>query len=604
MFKKSVQMISALLAMFMLFQSVFVAQGATLDKYTSKTYTHQSRFSKRILCNGIDVSSHNDTVDWKKVAADGIEFVFIRVGFTGYTKDKHSLNPDSKFESHINGAVAAGLRVGVYWYSQALTTAEAKKEAQYMLDKIALYGDKITLPVVFDYEFASVSTGRLDSAWKNKTLNKTKMTDNTLAFCEAIEKAGFTPCVYANKSFLTDQLNASTISAKYPIWLAHYITNTDYKGEFEYWQYSEKGSVNGITGNVDCNFWYEDPVNYLDKRVYNGSAQTPQPTVKIGNKALTLDVDYTLSYSNNTNVGTAEVIATGTENYPALKEIYNFDIVPRKVSGLTLTGRTKDSLTFKWNAQTEGNSYEVYVTNNTTKKSFKKTTKSTTITLSGLPDTNEYSVRVASYKDSTKYAGAYSNVNTKHTLPGKVTGLTTSSRTTTSMTLKWDKKAGADGYYVYQYNPSDKTTKQIATIKNGNTLTYKVSNKSAGIVYYYHVAAYTQDTATKTGAKSARHTTTTTCAKVSQSAPKSSAKKKFTVKWNSVKCSGYQIQYSTKKNFSSNTKSVNVGGSTKSRTISAAQSKKTYYVRIRAYREVNGKKIYGAWSAVKSVKTK
>lgn len=273
-----------------------------------------------------------------------------------------------------------------------------------------------------------------------------------------------------------------------------------------------------------------------------------------------------------------------------------------KVTGLTLESRTKTSLTYKWNKVSGATKYYVYIKNNTKGTTFSKTVTTNKATLKNLTDTNEYSVKVKAYVKG-KY-GDYSSYNTKHALPGKVSGFTTKSRTTSTVTLKWNKKAGADGYYIYRYTPSNKKTKLVATIKSGSTTSKKFSSLKAGTYYYYYIAPYTVDSLTKTGAKSSKLTTSTYAKKVTATSLKSTAKKSLTLKWKKVTCTGYQIQYSTSKTFRSNCKTITVGGSKTSRKWSTAQSKKKYYVRIRAYKSPNGKKIYGTWSKTYSAKTK
>ena len=130
----------------------FAAVTASSDGYVSGvTYSHNSRFAGYSIVNGIDVSSYQKTIDWNKVKADGIDYAFIRVGFRGYG-DSGSLNADGKYAENLKNAVAAGVKVGVYIYSQAITTKEGIEEANFILNKIKGYD--VTLPVVIDYEYA------------------------------------------------------------------------------------------------------------------------------------------------------------------------------------------------------------------------------------------------------------------------------------------------------------------------------------------------------------------------------------------------------------------------------------------------------------------
>lgn len=275
-----------------------------------------------------------------------------------------------------------------------------------------------------------------------------------------------------------------------------------------------------------------------------------------------------------------------------------------KVTGLTLKSRTTTSLNFTWTKVSGATKYYVYVKNNTKGTTFTKTVTTNSATLSGLTAANEYSVKVRAYTAKGGW-GTYSAVNTKHTLPGKVTGLTTSARTTSTVTLKWTKMAGADGYYVYRYSGGKYT--KIKTIKGGSTVTAKITGLKAGTNYVYAVAAYTTDASTKTGTKSSK---LTTCAKpatvkIGKLTSPSSTKLKLTWTKATGSATGYQIYYARDKAFKNvvGTKVVS-GQSTVTYTGKNFTKGVTYYVKIRAYKTVGKTKYYGAWSSVVSVKSK
>ena len=195
---------------------------------------------------GIDVSTYNGTIDWTAVKNSGISFVIIRCGFRGYTQG--GLILDSKYQSYIQGATAAGLKVGLYLFSQATNEAEAVEEASLCVN--LAQGYKISYPIFIDSEYANGShTGRADG------LDKATRTAVCKAFCETIKSAGYTPGVYASKSWLYNKLDAGQLSS-YKIWLAHYTGETDYTGKYDLWQHTDKGKVNGIKGNVDLDISY------------------------------------------------------------------------------------------------------------------------------------------------------------------------------------------------------------------------------------------------------------------------------------------------------------------------------------------------------------
>lgn len=191
---------------------------------------------------GIDVSKHQGEIDWAQVAADGIEFAFIRVGNRGYGTG--AIVEDPQFAANIVGASTNGIKVGVYFFSQAITVEEAQEEAKFVLDKIAPY--KITCPVVLDVEKVSDSEARMNK------ISKEQRTANTIAFLEAIETAGYKSMLYHNMEMGTLMLDMTQLE-DYEKWFAYYNKDIYYPYEFGVWQYSDKGKVNGINTNVDLN---------------------------------------------------------------------------------------------------------------------------------------------------------------------------------------------------------------------------------------------------------------------------------------------------------------------------------------------------------------
>ena len=212
---------------------------------------------------GIDVSVWNTSVDWNKVKAAGVDFVMIRVGYRGYGSAGNMVE-DRMFKTHMEGAIHAGLDVGVYFYTQAITEQEAVAEANFVLERIKNY--KLTYPIAFDIEKAEVENPG-DVPRTEKLTNKQR-TDITLAFCNTIKAANYFPIIYSNKSFLEDKLETNRLS-DYHIWLAHWVQNTDYDKPYSIWQYSETGTVEGIQGNVDLDIGFFDYPAYLKENGWN-----------------------------------------------------------------------------------------------------------------------------------------------------------------------------------------------------------------------------------------------------------------------------------------------------------------------------------------------
>ncbi|SHJ54973.1 glycoside hydrolase family 25 protein [Parasporobacterium paucivorans] len=192
---------------------------------------------------GVDVSRYQYAIDWAAVKASGVDYAIIRLGYRGYGSGALVLDP--YYIQNIRGASAAGLQVGVYFFSQAITETEAVEEASMVLEYIRGYN--ISCPVAFDTEFVN------DVARANN-LSATDRTTIALAFCRTIANAGYTSTVYASKSFLYNNLELSRLSG-YQTWLAHYVNMTDYAYDYDMWQYTSKGSINGISTGVDLNVW-------------------------------------------------------------------------------------------------------------------------------------------------------------------------------------------------------------------------------------------------------------------------------------------------------------------------------------------------------------
>lgn len=597
--KKVNKVISFLLAFIMLFTSTSVyASTKTRSRYTGITYTHNSKFKNKELVYGMDVSQHNGKINFKKAKRDGIEFVFIRVGYTGYTKSSFSLNLDKKYKTYIKDATKAGLKVGVYWYSQSTKVSEAKKEAKALLK--AIKGYSITMPVVFDYEFADTKKGRLDSA----KLSKTNMTANALAFLNTVSNAGYDACIYASENFLGEHLYSNQISSNFKVWLANYSSKTNYKGDYEFWQHTAKGRVSGMRGNVDINFWYKGGNStYLGTQVYTGAPIECGVYAAIDGKQLVENVDYTLTYSNNVNVGTAHITLNGIGEHKGLKQNYTFDIVPDKVKKVGHISSENTSLKLSWNSVLGADAYVITAESINNFKTFTKTVYGRAEgEIDGLIDGNEYIVTVRALGYDSKgnaLSGEPSDYISSKTTGNKVSGVKVSTRAEKSITLSWYRIADCESYTVYQYDSALKEYKPVGKT-DGNTNSLKISNLKQGLSYKFTVCANKENRQCE---PSNAFYAVTVPKKVSNKSAKCKKSRRIIYSFKKVNATGYQYQWSTHRNFKSNfltknTKSTKV-------TIKTAQSRRRYYVRVRAYKtERGGKKIYGKWSNVKSVRVK
>lgn len=199
---------------------------------------------------GVDVSEYQKEIDWEKVKADGVDFAMIRLGYRGYFDG--SLQLDTRYKENIKAAHKAGLEVGVYFVSQAVSTDEAVEEAKFVLEQVR--GKHVTCPIAFDMEPAAEGE-------RIEELTAAERTAIADAFCEIIEKGGYTSVIYGNPSWLSHYLDLSYLTDR-NIWLAHYTGITSYPYSHMIWQYTDQGRVEGISGNTDLNLWMIEKSKY------------------------------------------------------------------------------------------------------------------------------------------------------------------------------------------------------------------------------------------------------------------------------------------------------------------------------------------------------
>lgn len=211
---------------------------------------------------GIDVSQWQGNIDWQKVKDAGVQFAMLRAG---YGRN----NLDTKFHRNAQGAIAAGIPIGLYWFSYALNVEMARKEAQYAVELAKKY--KITWPIAYDLEYDTVSY----AAKNGITITKSLATQMAIAFCEEIKRLGYIPMVYTNLDYLNRYFDRSQFP--YDLWYAQYASTASVTDK-EIWQYSSKGSVPGIAGNVDMNHGYKDYGNGGDSKPDPTPTPSPAPS--------------------------------------------------------------------------------------------------------------------------------------------------------------------------------------------------------------------------------------------------------------------------------------------------------------------------------------
>lgn len=237
------------------------------------------------LVYGIDVSHWQGNIDWSQVAAAGYKFAIIKVAGRSIGSDGN-LYVDDYYEKNLQGAIANGIQVGVYFFSQALTVDEAREEASLILQKIQGY--QITYPVVFDWESAS-------GYRVNGKLNSAQLTEICEAFCDVVAKNGYQPMIYFNKNDWNNSVDSARLTSKYKSWLAWYWNDYYYTGRlwqngddipnvpfsYQMWQYTSTGSVPGIKGSVDMNIAFFSYDNYNINNLQEAQIKTSKDSITV-----------------------------------------------------------------------------------------------------------------------------------------------------------------------------------------------------------------------------------------------------------------------------------------------------------------------------------
>lgn len=197
---------------------------------------------------GVNVSEKSGDIDWAQVAASGVDYAMIRVGWREQIKGR--IHVDAKFQQNMEGAINAGLPVGVYFFSQAVSDAEADEEAKTVIEQIRGYS--ISYPIAIYWKYATKEDGSQNENSRSVRCNGEQITGFIDTFCKKISDAGFTPCYLASKSMAYNTLNLSRLS-KYDLWYAEYKPQPSFYYDFKIWQYTEEADVPGIPEKTPIN---------------------------------------------------------------------------------------------------------------------------------------------------------------------------------------------------------------------------------------------------------------------------------------------------------------------------------------------------------------
>ena len=233
-------------------------EGVPVNKLDNKGFSadanlkYYSENGKAASLEGVDVSSYSGDIDWKRVKESGIDFAMIRVGGRGYGESGKIYGDDRAIE-YINGAKAEGIKVGAYFFSQAINTQEAIEEADFV--KSVLGDIKLDFPVAYDWEIIKDENARTDS------VSASQATECAKAFCERVKELGYTPILYSPSRELYFKYDLSRLSG-IDIWYCEYADVPTFYYEFSMWQYTSEGKIDGIEGTVDLNICFTNVADY------------------------------------------------------------------------------------------------------------------------------------------------------------------------------------------------------------------------------------------------------------------------------------------------------------------------------------------------------
>ena len=609
--------------------------------YSNSSITHSSEFDDMEKVWGIDVSYYQYDIDWDEVKDDGIDFAIIRVGYRGYGS-AGTLVLDTKFKENIEGAIDAGLEVGVYFYTQAITTTEAKEEADFVLKYISSYD--LDLPVYFDIESVDYATGRLDSAGLTKS-EKTKLCE---AFCDRIEDNGYEAGVYANKYWLTSMIDGEALGEEYKIWVAQYNTECTYTGTYQTWQFTGSGSISGIDTSVDIDVDYrEDTSKVSAPTIYTTVTDS---TVKISwdkvsgatkyivyrkmtdgtyNKlGETTSTSYLLERKSSWTSGTISYCVRAVKQTSSKTYYSSYSNVsvakftfPATVKVKSYKAVNSQNIKLTWAKASNAEGYRVYIYDTSKKKWVSLKTLSgasnTSYTITGLTANTSYKFKVKAYRHGTKSTtwGISSDTFTAKTetvtLPSTPT-IKSATKAKTSITLNWSKSSNAKGYRIYKYDTDKKKWVSVKTLSGQSNCSYTVTGLIEGTTYKFKVKAYTRDsagyavwgTSSSTYSVTTKQVTLPSTPSIKSTSTRTAAT--VTLKWSkSSNARGYRVyMYDT-----TNKKYVRVatlhGQSNCSYTITGLTPSTTYKFKVKAFtRNSASAAVWGTASSAYSIKTK
>lgn len=461
-----------------------------VNPYTGNTYVHDSRFNGCEILDGIDVSKWNGTtIDWNRVKAAGIDYVMLRIGYTNL-KSEFTMNKDGQFDNYLPGVRAAGLPIGIYYYSQAVNASEAKKEADYVLR--LLNGMDLDYPVVFDSENPTGS--RLSQA----NLSPSAYSEVARTFCSRIAAAGYDTMVYSSYSGLRSDYDAAVLESFTNIWLARYVTSksnyaADYSGKYCMWQYSKTGRVDGIKTYTDCNFYYGGTIDNNASAALTVQAYTSGSSVQLSWNTARGAQSYRIQRAESAG-GTFNTIGqvSGTDyTDTGLPEgyAYYYRVIPVTDSGDGAASSVASAAVVYSSPVFVQVTKTVYARSGAGSGFAKKKKVSR-----GTVCRTDYAAKDVAgrtwYHLSSGGNGFVLSSNCSYAAPalGQVSGVKASGRGKNAITLTWKAQSSATGYQIYRADALNGTYRLVTSVKGTNQVT--MTGLKSACTYYFKVRSY------------------------------------------------------------------------------------------------------------------
>lgn len=452
-------------------QSVHADTMTVKSPYDETTIVHGTEQKGMKYVYGIDVSYHQGIIDWNKVKQAGVEYAIIRLGYAQLADGQPRL--DTRYKYNMAQAKAAGLKVGIYFYSQATNVNEAQTEVNFILN--ALGDTALDLPIVYDAECGTQSNGKpgkLGAA----NLSKAEWTNVAVAFCDAVQSHGYQAMFYGSISKIISKIDYKAIDSRYQMWIARYkkagdssahqlvTTQYPYSGNYEYWQYSDHGKVSGITPVVDLDILY---VPASDAR-FNGAG-----------------IVGAASNTTNNNGNTATV------NPPADNNAANTVITPADSNTAPVPAVNNDYATALGTMKTN-KSVPIRTAAKTSAKQVKKLGKNAKVTAYGVAGSGSNTFIRVIYKSGGKQYKGYVLAKRLNPVVSNVGNVRKTGCTDNTVTLSWNRTSGATGYEVYMSNAKNGKYKRVATVQGGSTCSYTKPSLESNMIYYFKVRAFSK----------------------------------------------------------------------------------------------------------------